>query len=170
MSTLEDNNIGPGLIPCTINPPIKTAVTVSQGIPRDSKGISAPPRDALLDDSLAYIPAGLPLPNESGFLELCFVCAYAIKFAPPLPNPGKIPTKVPIAEDLIIFQVFENTSLKLIPNPFNLPIFCWVSSSFNIPSRISVIEKKPSITTIKLHPLFRNSNPNVNLVVPSIGA
>ena len=51
---------------------ISSAVVESPGIPSAAIGIMAPPMEALFATSGAQIPAGLPLPKESGSLEAFF--------------------------------------------------------------------------------------------------
>ena len=48
------------------------AVMMSPGTPRVSRGMSAPPQTALLEDSVAAMPSRQPLPYISGVLEKRF--------------------------------------------------------------------------------------------------
>src|SRR5574344_2347844 len=60
-SPLVWNSKGPGVIPWSIKPPKIIAVTVSPGIPNVSKGIKAPPMEALLEVSEAITPSMQPV-------------------------------------------------------------------------------------------------------------
>ncbi len=66
------NRSGPGLIPCRISTPIMIAIGRSPGMPSASVGMKAPPATALLEDSEATMPEGVPLPKSSGVLENFF--------------------------------------------------------------------------------------------------
>jgi hypothetical protein len=72
------------------------AVDPLPGMPKASIVVNAPPVDALPADPGAIIPSGFPLPNASGFLDVCFVWLYARKAAMVLPAAGRAPTIVPM--------------------------------------------------------------------------
>ncbi len=57
------NNVGPGKIPCIINPPNKTAAVGLPGIESVSSGTKDGPTIALFADSAAITPSECPVPN-----------------------------------------------------------------------------------------------------------
>ena len=93
--------VGLGAMLWINNAPSITAVTMSPGIPSAIIVIRAPPSVALLEDSGAMIPSGVPVPNFSGCLDAFFAWSYAKMLAMVPPAPGNIPTKMPISDERI---------------------------------------------------------------------
>ena len=65
-------NSGPGWMPWIVIAPSITAVTASPGMPNAMIVTSEPATLALLDDSEAMMPSGIPVPNFSGRRENFF--------------------------------------------------------------------------------------------------
>jgi hypothetical protein len=65
---------GPGFIPKRIKIPKRTAVTISPGTPKVSRGIKAPPVVALFADSGTATPSRTPSPKYFPFLESLLYC------------------------------------------------------------------------------------------------
>ena len=99
------------------SPPRSIAVTVSPGMPSTSRGIMAPPMEALLDASEATTPSMIPVPNFSGSLLLCRATLYAMMLEVPPPIPGRMPIPIPISEERIRFQSWPAASAGLKPKP-----------------------------------------------------
>ena len=66
---LSISSIGPGATPWSRIAPKSMAAGGLPGIPMESKGIMAPPIQALLATSEAMMPSSEPFPNFSGVLE-----------------------------------------------------------------------------------------------------
>ena len=65
-------SMGPGLTPWIIRAANKRATVAFIGIPRERRGMRAPPAAALLAASGPATPAISPVPNRSGCLESRF--------------------------------------------------------------------------------------------------
>ena len=65
-------NSGPDWMPWIVSAPSITAVTASPGMPKAMIVTSEPPTLALLEDSEAMMPSGVPVPKRSGWREIFF--------------------------------------------------------------------------------------------------
>ena len=146
------------------------AVTASPGTARVSIGMSAPPMQALFEDSLAIIPSTAPSPNgTSGFFTIRFASLYAINDATGPPAPGRAPTSMPIVEVYReSFQCFS-TSFKLT-FVFSMDrTFCSCPRLYTT-LKTSAKPKKPTSAGTVLIPPARFWIPKVSRLVPISGS
>ncbi len=70
-SSRSTMSLGPGSTPIMIKAVMRIAMEELPGIPKARVEARAPPSTASLDDSGAITPSTIPVPNFSGFLEVC---------------------------------------------------------------------------------------------------
>ena len=108
---------GPGSRPTIRNALSSTAVAAPPGIPNATVGIRAPLSLALLDAPAAMTPSTEPMPNLSGYLEVCWAWPYARNWDTDPPTPGTMPTPTPIALE----RTTSHQWVKVSRTPWPMP-------------------------------------------------